>query len=168
MSLEGLKDLSALADPEVGGAVSGLTRPDVALTRRGLSGPSVNLRRSSVPAFPRGTPPSGQLESITAGELVYRISGLEQSTITQHGMHDDSEAAGERDPGLSEAAPLRDLERPALQREALPGARQDRVGRFVQQLANGAVPLLGDPARPVELARLVPPGNQPKVGTSRP
>lgn len=68
LSLEGLKDLSALADLRVGGAVSGLTRPDVALTRSGLGGPSDNLRRSSVPAFPRGTPPSGQPESITAGE----------------------------------------------------------------------------------------------------
>ena len=44
--LEGFKDLSALVAPQDGGAVSGLTRPDVALTPR----------RSSVPAFPRGTP----------------------------------------------------------------------------------------------------------------
>jgi len=83
-------------------------------------------------------------------------------------MHDDSEAAGERNPGFSKAAPLRDLERPALQREALLGTRQDRVGRFVEQLANGAIPLLGDPARPVELARLVPSGDQPEVGAGRP
>jgi len=61
LSLEGFKDLSALADPRIGGAVSGLTRPDVALTRSGLGGPSVDLRRSSDPAFPRGTPPLGQL-----------------------------------------------------------------------------------------------------------
>ncbi len=86
----------------------------------------------------------------------YGISGLEQCAIAQHGMYDDSEAAGERDPGLSETVPLRDLERPALQRGALLGARQNRVGRFVEQLANGPVRLLGHPARPVELARLVP------------
>lgn len=98
----------------------------------------------------------------------YRISGLEQSAIAQHGMHDDSEASGERNPGLSEAAPLRDLESPGFQREPLPGARQDRAGRFVEQFANGALPLFGDPACPVELARLVPPGNQPEVGTCRP
>jgi hypothetical protein len=61
-------------------------------------------------------------------------------------MHDDSAAAGERDPGLSEAAPLRDLERPSLQRQALLGARQDRVEPLVEQLANGTFPLLGDPA----------------------
>jgi hypothetical protein len=74
-------------------------------------------------------------------------------------MHDDSEAASARDPGLSQATPLRDLERPGLQREALLGARQDRVRRFVEQLANGAVSLLGDPAGPVELARLMPTWN---------
>ena len=59
-------DLSALAEPEIGRAVSGLTEANVALTRSGLVGPSEHLRRSCVPAFPRGTPPSGQLESITA------------------------------------------------------------------------------------------------------
>lgn len=54
MSLEGFKDLSALAALEGGGAVSGLTRSGVALTRSGLGSPSGNLRRSSNPAFPRG------------------------------------------------------------------------------------------------------------------
>jgi hypothetical protein len=44
----------------------------------------------------------------------YRISGLEQSAIPQHGMHDEGDTAGERDPGLSEAASLRDLERPVF------------------------------------------------------
>ena len=70
MSLEGFKDLSALAVLEDGVAVSGLTRPDVALTRSGLGSPSDYLRRSSDGAFPRGTPPSGQLESITAGKAI--------------------------------------------------------------------------------------------------
>jgi len=60
-------DLSALAGPEPGRAVSGLTEANVALTRCGLLGPSGNLRRSSVPAFPRGTPPSDQLWRFTAG-----------------------------------------------------------------------------------------------------
>jgi len=80
LSLEGFKDLSALAGLEVGGAVSGLIRPDVALTRSGLEGPSGNLRRSSVPAFPRGTPPSGQLESITAG--IWILSHLRPRTTS--------------------------------------------------------------------------------------
>ena len=54
-------DLSALAKPELGRAVSGLKEANVALTRRGLFGPSDYLHRSFVPAFPRGTPPSDQL-----------------------------------------------------------------------------------------------------------
>ncbi len=54
-------DLSALAEPEAGRAVSGLTEANVALTRSGLVNPSGNLRRSFVPAFPLGTPPSDQL-----------------------------------------------------------------------------------------------------------
>lgn len=39
-------DLSALAKPELGRAVSGLTEANVALTRSGLVGPSGHLRRS--------------------------------------------------------------------------------------------------------------------------
>ncbi|MBM7407992.1 hypothetical protein EDF69_003630 [Sphingomonas sp. JUb134] len=83
-------------------------------------------------------------------------------------MHDDGEAAGERDPGFLEAAPLRDLQRPGLQREGLPRARQDRVRRLVEELADGAVALLGDPAGPVELAGLVPTWDEAKVGAGCP
>lgn len=54
-------DLSALAGPEPGRAVSGLTEANVALTRRGLASPSEHHRRSFAPAFPLGTPPSDQL-----------------------------------------------------------------------------------------------------------
>jgi len=51
-------DLSALAEPEAGRAVSGLTEANVALTRRGLAGPSSNLRRSSVPVRIPTMPPT--------------------------------------------------------------------------------------------------------------
>lgn len=63
-------DLSALAKPKLGRAVSGLTEANVALTRSGFADPSGNLRRSFVPAFPRGTPPSDQLWCVTAGKQV--------------------------------------------------------------------------------------------------
>lgn len=36
------------------------------------------------------------------------ISGLEQGIASQHGVHDDSEAASERYPSLPQATPLRD------------------------------------------------------------
>ena len=54
-------DLSALAEPKLGRDVSDLTEANVALTRSGLFGPSDYLRRSFVPVFPLGTPPSDQL-----------------------------------------------------------------------------------------------------------
>jgi len=53
-------DLSALTEAGLGRAVSGLTEANVALTRCGLVGPSEHLRRSFVPAFPLGIPPSDQ------------------------------------------------------------------------------------------------------------
>jgi hypothetical protein len=67
-------------------------------------------------------------------------------------VHDHRKAARQRDPGFAQAAPLRDLERPALQREGLARPRQDRVGRLIEQLADRCVTLLGDPAGPVDLA----------------
>lgn len=97
----------------------------------------------------------------------YLFSGLEQGALAQHGVHDDGEATGERDLGLLETASLDGLQRPGLQCEGLARARQDRVGRFVEQRADGAVAMLGDPARPVEFARLVPTRDEATVGTSR-
>jgi len=70
LSLEGFKDLSALIAASSDRAVSGFTRSNVALTRSGLFGPSANLRRSFVPAFPLGTPPSDQLSGFTAGKQI--------------------------------------------------------------------------------------------------
>jgi hypothetical protein len=57
-SPEGFKDLSTLMAASSHRAVSGFARPSVALTRSELIGPSGIFRRSSVPAFPLGTPPS--------------------------------------------------------------------------------------------------------------
>lgn len=54
-------DLSALTKPELGRAVSGLTEANVAFVRCGLRSPSGHFRRSFVPAFTLGTPPSDQL-----------------------------------------------------------------------------------------------------------
>lgn len=62
--------MSALVDPGIAGALSSFIGPGDALTRSGLQSPSGNLRRSSVPALPRGTPPLGQPGSVTAAVLV--------------------------------------------------------------------------------------------------
>ena len=82
-------------------------------------------------------------------------------------MHDDGEASGERDAGFPQAASLGDLERPALQREALARPRQDRVGRFLEQLADRSVALLGDAPGPVKLAGLMPARNEAEVSARR-
>lgn len=107
-------DLSALAEPEAGRAGSGLTEANVALTRSGLVNPSGNLRRSFVPAFPRGTPPSDQLCASPLANRFYPTSRLEQSAIAQHGMHDDREPTSERDTRLLQAAALCNFHGPRL------------------------------------------------------
>lgn len=108
-------DLSALAEPKLGRAVSGLTEANVALTRCGLVSPSDHLRRSFVPAFPRGTPPRISFDASPLANLFYPTLCLEQSAVAQHGMHDDREAAGKGDTGLLEASALSDLHGPCLQ-----------------------------------------------------
>ena len=79
-------DLSALAEPKPGRAVSGFTEANVALTRCGLVNPSGNLRRTFVPAFPRGTPPSDQLRRFTAGKQVlpYLTPGTKSRRAAWH------------------------------------------------------------------------------------
>jgi len=81
-------DLSALAGPEPGRALSGLTEANVALTRSGLCSPSDYLRRSFVPAFPRGTPPSDQLRRFTAGKqvLLYLTLGTKCRRAAWHAL----------------------------------------------------------------------------------
>jgi hypothetical protein len=155
----------------VGGAVSGLTRPDVALTRSGLGSPSDNLRRSSVPAFPRGTPPSGQLESITAGEgelIAFQASNKVPSRSMACMMTARRRASATR--AFLRPRRFAIFSAQVFSREGLPRARQDRVCRLVEELAYRAVALLGDPARPVELARLVSTRDEAEVRTccSRP
>lgn len=78
-------------------------------------------------------------------------------------MHDDGEAAGKGDAGLLEASALGDLYGPCFQGEGLSAPGEDRVGGFVQELAHRSVTLLGDPARPVEFARLMASGHEAEV-----
>jgi hypothetical protein len=109
--------LFALADPWIGGALSGITRLDVALTRSGLGGPTVDLRRSSGPAFPRGRQPSGQLESVTAGE--------EELTASQASYKVPSRRGGGRSARRAPFAAhaVSRSRAPGLQREALARVR---------------------------------------------
>lgn len=81
-------------------------------------------------------------------------------------MHDDREAASERDAGFLETSTLGDIHSPCLQGEGLPASGEDRVGCFVEQLAHRAIALLGDPPGPVDLAGLMAPGHETEVGAS--
>ena len=129
------------------------------MTRRGLVGPSDYLRRSFVPAFPRGTPrPRISFDASPLANRFYPTSRLEQSAIAQHGMHDDCEATGKGDASLLQAATLGDLHGPCFQGEGLTAPGEDRVGSFVQQFTYGAVTLFGDPACPVVSGKNPPRG----------
>jgi hypothetical protein len=157
-------DLSALTGPRPGRAVSGLTEPNVALTRCGLVYPlRSSADRSSLRSLAEHRPRIIFGASLLANRF-YSTSCLEQSAMTQHGMHDYCEPASKRDTGLLKAAALGDLKSPCLQGKGLPAACEDRVGRLVEQLADGLVALLGDPAGPVEFSRLVASGHQAEVG----
>lgn len=118
-------DLSALAGPEPGRAVSGLTRTNVALIRSGLWCPSDYFAdRSSLRSL-SGHRPRISFDASPLAIGFYLISSLEQSAVTQHGVHDDREPTGQCDTGLLEAAPFHDLHRPCLQGEGLLASGQD-------------------------------------------
>lgn len=87
-------DLSALAKPEAGRAVSGLTEANVALTRCGLESPPDHLRRSFVPAFLAGHRPRISFDASPLANGFYLTSCLEQSAVAQHGVHDDGKTVG--------------------------------------------------------------------------
>lgn len=125
-------DQSALTRPVPGRAISDLTEANIALTRCGLFGPSGNLAdRSSLRSL-AGHRPRISFDASPLASCFYLISRLEQSAVTQHGVHDDRESAGEGNPGLLEATAFGDLHGPCFQRERLPTAGEDRVGSFVE------------------------------------
>jgi hypothetical protein len=59
-------------------------------------------------------------------------------------MHDDGEAVGKGDTHLLETSAIGDLHGPCLQGNGLAAPGQDRVRRFVEQLAHCTFALLGD------------------------
>jgi hypothetical protein len=63
-------------------------------------------------------------------------------------MHDHRKTAGEGNTGLLEASALGELHSPCLQGEGLPASGEDRVGRFVEQLAHRAIALFGEASAP--------------------
>ena len=80
-------------------------------------------------------------------------------------MHDDSKPPGKCHACLSQTSTFGNLLGPGFEGEVATTARQDRVGRFVEQLADHAIALFGDTSRPVDFPRLVTSGDQSEVGT---
>ena len=157
-------DLSALAEPELVVLYRVSQRRTLHLLDAGLSAHLTTFAdRSSLRSL-AGHRPRISFDASPLANRFYPTSRLEQSAIAQHGMHDDCEAAGKGDASLLQAATLGDLHGPCFQGEGLTAPGEDRVGSFVQQLAYGAVTLFGDPACPVELARLMASGYKAEVG----
>jgi hypothetical protein len=82
-------------------AVSGFTRPNVALNRSGLLNHPVTVAdrpslRSLSGHRPRISYPASPLAI-----RFYLTSCFEQRAITQHGVHDDSKTLGKRHAGFS-------------------------------------------------------------------
>lgn len=158
-------DLSALAEPEPGRAVSGLTEANVALTRCGLLGPSGNLRKSSVPCvLSRDAAPGSAV-------TLHRWQDVSTSSHVWNKVPSRSMACMMT--ARRRARATRAFFRPrrfaifiaqVFRAKVLPAASEDRVGRFVEQLAHHAVTPLGDPARPVDLTRLMTPGHKAEAG----
>src|SRR5437764_1067160 len=80
------------------------------------------------------------------------LCGFELGAVSQHRMHDDREATGERDPRLAHRRPLGDRECPVLKLQRPLVARQHDVRSLVQECADPPVAALRDAAGIVDLA----------------
>lgn len=103
------------ANLRVRSVVSVLIKPDSLLTRSELAARLITFadRPSLRSLAGHCHRVSWKASPLTKG--AYLISSLEQGAGARHGVHDDGEAAGERDLGFLETAPLGDFERPDLQ-----------------------------------------------------
>src|SRR5207248_9076289 len=77
---------------------------------------------------------------------------FELGAVSQHRMHDDREAPGERDPRLAHRRPLCDCECPVLELQRPLVARQHDVCGLIQECADPPVAALRDAAGVVDLA----------------
>src|SRR5580700_10659909 len=78
-------------------------------------------------------PPGSSSRSPISGSV--GLHRLELSAVLQHGEHDDSEPAGERDPRLTHCRSPGNIERPVFKRETAAVACQHHIGGFIEQCA---------------------------------
>ena len=115
-------------------------------------------------SLPRASLRSGAWFDLLSGSLAC-LCGLELGTVSQHRMHDDRKAPGERDPSFPQCRSLGDGERPILELQRPLVARQHDVCGIVQQCPQAPVAAFRDAAGVVGLARLVAPRYQTEIGT---
>src|SRR5437879_2498403 len=103
-----------------------------------------SLPRASLPLGARFRPP--------VWRSVNSLRWFKLRAVPEHGVHDDGEPPGERDPRLPEGGPSGDGQRPVLQLQRLLVARQDYIRRLVEQSSHPPVAAFGDAAGVVDLA----------------
>src|SRR3981189_2019405 len=102
-------------------------------------------------SLPRASLPLGSSFS-ASWRSVNSLRWFKLGAVPEHGVHDDGEPPGERDPRFPEGGPPGDGQRPVLQLQRLLVARQDDIRRLVEQSSHSPVAAFGDAAGVVDLA----------------
>src|SRR4030095_10326619 len=114
-------------------------------------------------ALPRAVLRSGaRFGLLSLAALILR--GLELGAMPEHGVHDDGESAGKRNPCFSHGRAPGNVERPLLERERAAIAGEHDIGGLIEQRADPSIATLRDAAGIVDLAGLIAPWHQSQIG----
>jgi aryl-alcohol dehydrogenase len=86
---------------------------------------------SSVPSLGRRS--ARELGSTSFAASTARLRRFELGAVSQHGMHDDGQTTGERDPRLAHRRPFADCDDPVLELQRSLVARQHDVCGLIQE-----------------------------------
>src|SRR5207248_10535759 len=95
---------------------------------------------SSAPSLGRRS--ARELGSTSCPASAARLRRFELGAVSQHGMHDDGETTGERDPCLAHCGSFGDRECPVLELQRLLVARQHDVCGLVEERAKPSIAAL--------------------------
>ena len=93
-----------------------------------------NRRHHLLP--PLGVAPLGSSVRPPVWRSAARLDRLELGAVPQHGVHDDGEAARQRDPRLAHGGSIGNRQRPGFELERAFVARQHDVRGFVKECAH--------------------------------
>src|SRR5262249_30498503 len=105
---------------------------------------------SSTPSLGRRS--ARELDSTSSPADTRRLCRFELGTMSQHGVHDNGETAGERDPRLAHGRSFGDREGPVLELQRPLVAGQHDVCRLVEKCTNASIAALRDAAGVIKLA----------------